>query len=533
VSRRVAFLIGNQKFLPESGLAPLQGPTNDVAALTRVLGDPDRGQFEVHQFLDKPGYEILPDIERGLRVAAKEDLFLILYSGHGKRSRNGQLCLATAETRDDALRATSIPARYLTELVEESDCGSVILLLDCCYSGAVDIGLRGDISSELQAISDAQGFYIITASNKTQIARETELVPGGSVMGRFTAALVNGMESGSADRERKGKILLSDLRHYLGQVVTGQTPQFFARRAIGDPLISLSPVTAVPLLDAVVLSDLDAEQWHRRQGAVRALSVILRDGDAQTQDAVKEALRRRLIKERDYEVRVDLELALGLKSTSTSDIPRPVDLTSKTTAAGATHEIMKVDQIIESRSYEPSSARRQAAVSKPGHVADEQFQQPKPSHASLLTTAAHVTKISLESLPADKREMAQKVISAFAKAGFGTHQQAAALASAIIESDLNTAATSASLDNGIGLFQINPRNPQGGFGTGYTTAQLIDPDINIALTIRQSKKVSRFVNSVSVDDAIETFVRFVIRPQRPELAVLTARKLARQLVQKS
>jgi uncharacterized caspase-like protein len=258
LARRVAFLIGNQEFLPlpESGLEPLQGPANDVAALARVLRDPDRGKFEVHEFLNKPSYEILPNIERALSAAAKGDLVLIFYSGHGRLGRrDGRLYLATADTREDARLTSSIPARHLTHLVEANDCGQVVLILDCCYSGAVDSGLRGDVSSELQVIDDAQGFCIMTATTSTKPARETQLVTGGAVMGRFTAALVNGIESGAADLGRKGKILLSDLRHHLGRVVTGQTPQFFDRRASGDPLISLSPATVARLLGSDVHSN--------------------------------------------------------------------------------------------------------------------------------------------------------------------------------------------------------------------------------------------------------------------------------------
>jgi hypothetical protein len=76
------------------------------------------------------------------------------------------------------------------------------------------------LRSELHVVDDARGFYIVTASTGTQPAREMALSPDGVVMGHFTAALVNGIESGAADQGRKGKILLSDLRHYLGQVVT-------------------------------------------------------------------------------------------------------------------------------------------------------------------------------------------------------------------------------------------------------------------------------------------------------------------------
>ena len=52
------------------------------------------------------------------------------------------------------------------------------------------------------------------------------------------------------DQRREGKIWVTDLRHYLEQAVVGSTAQFFALRASGDPLISFSPGTAMPLLGA-------------------------------------------------------------------------------------------------------------------------------------------------------------------------------------------------------------------------------------------------------------------------------------------
>jgi tetratricopeptide (TPR) repeat protein len=328
VPKRLAFLIGNQTFGPDSGLLPLQGPANDLKAVARLLSDPERGGFEVNEFLDKPHYEVLLGIEQALNVAAPSDLFLIYYSGHGKLDRNGRLCLAMANTHQGALLATSIPARHLGDLVEQSDCDQVVLLLDCCYSGAV--GVRGDVESELRVVENAHGFYIMTASSDMQAAREEEPSAGGAVMGRFTAALVSGIESGAADRERKGKVLLSDLRRHLEQVVTGQTLKFFARSASGDPLISFSPATAASLLDAQVLADLDAVQWHRRRGAVSALAGVLRDGDVAVRGAAKAALLSRLGQERDYAVRAELELALGLGNIGAPDVSRSPTLLTET-----------------------------------------------------------------------------------------------------------------------------------------------------------------------------------------------------------
>jgi hypothetical protein len=246
MAKRVAFLIGNQTFRPNSGLSSLRGPENDLKALARLFGDPARGRFEVNEFFDKAHYEVLSDIELALGGAARNDLFLIYYSGHGKLDRSGHLCLATADTREGALLTTSIRTRHLSDLVEHSNCNQVVLFLDCCYSGAVEV--RGDVESELHVAEKASGFFILTASSELQAAREEEPTTGGAVMGRFTAALVNGIESGAADSRHRGEILLSDLKGHLEEVVTGQTPKFFARNTRGDPLISLSPGTTIQLL---------------------------------------------------------------------------------------------------------------------------------------------------------------------------------------------------------------------------------------------------------------------------------------------
>jgi HEAT repeat protein len=251
MAERVAFLIGNQTFRRDSGLLPLQGPANDIAALTRLLRDPARGNFEVHEFLDKTQQEVLLELELALHRAAKGDLFLIYYSGHGKLAPNGELCLATVDTRQNALHSTSISTHQLRGWVNDSNCEQVVLLLDCCYSGAVGAGLRGDVGSALRVAADASGFFMMTACTGIQSTRETAArSPDSVVMGLFTDALVNGIESGAADQQRTGEIRLYELRDYLQRVITGSTPQFFAVRASGNPLISFSPATHAVLLGA-------------------------------------------------------------------------------------------------------------------------------------------------------------------------------------------------------------------------------------------------------------------------------------------
>lgn len=309
--RRVAFLIGNQAFLSdsESKLLPLQCPRNDVAALSKVLEDPQRGGFEVHRFLDDPSFRILPLIHAAMNDADPDDFILIFYSGHGILDRSGRVCLATSDTMTNALISTAIPTRTLSEMVEQSDCGQVVMLLDCCYSGA--IGLRGTVNDALSIDERASGFYIMTASTSLQVARESSVTQDGVVMGVFTSALVDGIETGAADSEQRGKITISDLRRYLSRTVRGSTPQFFDLQASGDPLISFNPQAVHSCLEPKIVADLSDPLWFRRRGAVLALAAVIREDELPVGEAAKKALQKRLDLEIDARVAIEIRNVLS------------------------------------------------------------------------------------------------------------------------------------------------------------------------------------------------------------------------------
>ena len=244
--RRRAFLIGNASFPLDETLATLRGPGNDVAALARLLGDAERGGWEVETFVDCPAADILAALDEAFGEAGPRDRMLIFYAGHGKLDAAGRLCLAAAGTRPKALFSSSVPARYLRDMVESSRAASTVLLLDCCYAGAVGAELaRGDVESQMALLREAHGLYILTASTRVQAAREAETERDGLVFGRFTDAIVAGIESGEADVDGDGVVSLSDLNRHLARTVRGQTPQYWAHEASGDPeILRLRP--AVP-----------------------------------------------------------------------------------------------------------------------------------------------------------------------------------------------------------------------------------------------------------------------------------------------
>jgi hypothetical protein len=257
MGRRLAFLIGNQSFGPGAGLADLSGPHNDVNALAAVLRDPERGDFTTSVFLDRPRGEVLPALDEALNDCGHGDFVVLYYAGHGKLDPGGRLCLATGETRANALYSTSIPAGELRNLISNSHCDQVLLLLDCCYSGAAGRDFtRGGVDDQLALMQEAQGLHVLTASTGYQSARELDRGADGVVMGQFTRAIVEGVGSGAADLDHDGLISLSDLRNHLRQVLRGQTPQYWAQDAAGDPMIARAGPVETP-----------AQKRSRRLGA--------------------------------------------------------------------------------------------------------------------------------------------------------------------------------------------------------------------------------------------------------------------------
>jgi hypothetical protein len=133
--------------------------------------------------------------------------------------------------------------------------------------------------------------------------------------------------------------------------------------------------------------------------------------------------------------------------------------------------------------------------------------------------------LSLASIVPERRPIAQKILDAFAAAGFGQFQQVAALANAIAESGLDPN-TSVAAENSWGLFLLTVR----GLGAGYTPEQLKDPDINIGLVAKEARKFPQFGAATSLDDAVDAFVRFIERPANPTSEVIRRQQIARRLL---
>jgi hypothetical protein len=136
-------------------------------------------------------------------------------------------------------------------------------------------------------------------------------------------------------------------------------------------------------------------------------------------------------------------------------------------------------------------------------------------------------QVDLSSIPATKRPIAQKILDAFANAGFGKFQQVAALANAVRESNLNPIAHSTPPEESIGLFQLNHKK---GLGVGHSIQSLEDPDTNIDIIIEACHNVGTFKTAASLADAVAEFVTKIERPANTEDEIARRLKIANQLL---
>ncbi|RKN74607.1 caspase family protein [Streptomyces klenkii] len=195
-SRRYrGLLIGNATYPRDPHCLPaLNGPLADITHLKQVLTDRQVGLF------DSPDVETLSDygiqdlrekVDEFFTTAARGDVLLLYYSGHGQLDERGTLYLCAQDTRTAGLRATALSAIEINNIIEGSPAATTVIILDCCYSGA----FKGITPSASVA---GRGRYVLTSSRSTQLARAATR-PGQP--SPFTRQLVRALRSAQPGKD--------------------------------------------------------------------------------------------------------------------------------------------------------------------------------------------------------------------------------------------------------------------------------------------------------------------------------------------
>jgi hypothetical protein len=241
--RRFAILVGNAVF-PEdpTNLPALRCAANDVKALGELLAAEKHGSYEICPIVDKTHDVGRREIYKRLRDAKREDLVLIYFSGHGKLDEEGNLYLATRDTQTAELPPTSIPVEDIRRYMRESNAGSIIVILDCCYSGSVKKMYKGDVSDQaIQAIRglEGEGKFFLTAGTDTQLAVENEADENSLL----TKHIIEGIRSGKADSNSDGRVSFQELCSYVQKEVPTegkQKPKAWFLDSAGDVTVALT-----------------------------------------------------------------------------------------------------------------------------------------------------------------------------------------------------------------------------------------------------------------------------------------------------
>ena len=252
---RYAVLVGNGSFPGQDGTAllpTLRCPAGDVADLKELLEQSSHGGYAVTTLIDRPHNEIRRGLYDCLKRAGPDDQVLIYYSGHGKLDEQGNLYLAGCDTDPGSLDPTAMAASALQKYVADSRAGARIVILDCCFSGAVERVFRhgttkGEIAEQASQALRAQagqGVFYLTASTDTQTAEEKD-EDRNSLL---TKHILDGIGSGAADTDDDGAVRFSELCSFVQRAIRGegtQRPLSFALEAYGDPVVAFTGNSAL------------------------------------------------------------------------------------------------------------------------------------------------------------------------------------------------------------------------------------------------------------------------------------------------
>ncbi|MFC9931969.1 caspase domain-containing protein [Streptomyces sp. NPDC127190] len=243
----------------DSRFAALPGAAYDAERLREVLGDPAIGDFEVSVLSGASTLEWKIAIEQFFSSATSDDTLLLHLSCHGRKNRRNQLHFITKDSNLDALAATSVEADFIAARMEESRSRRIILLLDCCYSGAFNRGMRprGEQEEvELTGTFEGSGRIVITSSTALQYSYESALEDdlASREEGKasvFTSAVVRGLQTGEADLNGDGFISADELyqfiSHWVPKQMPDQTPTLSVTSAEGGSLVLARNPHAVAL----------------------------------------------------------------------------------------------------------------------------------------------------------------------------------------------------------------------------------------------------------------------------------------------
>ena len=241
---KVALLIGVSAY--GVGFEPLPGSIKDVEEMKQVLEHPDLGGFSrVHTLLNPTPQTMAEAIETLFEDCSPNDLVLFYFSGHAIRDNQGQVYLTTGSSRrgkrHKVVRSTIVPARFLSEMMDEHPGLPTVVILDCWVSEAVpqaESSLGVDLNPQLGGARRT----ILTSCLSTQQA----FTHKGENLSLYTKHLVEGVQTGAADLNSDGLVSVLEWHRYarqrVRQTAPALRPKIYGVQSANDIFLAQSPI---------------------------------------------------------------------------------------------------------------------------------------------------------------------------------------------------------------------------------------------------------------------------------------------------
>ncbi|MDT3676838.1 caspase, EACC1-associated type [Microcystis wesenbergii] len=245
---KFALLIGVSEY--SEGLRPISSAILDVEAMRRVLEHPDMGAFDQVTVLSNPDKGSMERaVEDLFTNRQRDDLVLLYFSGHGLKDQTAEFCLSARDTERDQngeLRiSTILAASKLNKYMNNSRSQRQMIILDCCFSGALVQGMpiKGELN--IQEELGGKGRAILTSSSPIEYSFESE----DKDLSIYTKYLVEGIETGAADKDGDQLISVNELHEYASERVKeaapAMTPKFYLSLEGEDTIyLAKSPLAA-------------------------------------------------------------------------------------------------------------------------------------------------------------------------------------------------------------------------------------------------------------------------------------------------
>lgn len=255
MASKYALVIGNSHY-DDPRFPQLKTPPEDAKALASLLEDKDIGSFDrVILLIDATQHEMriaIGDLFEGPHKP--DDMLLFYFSGHGELDNSDNLYLVARDTEHGRrLRSTGLPASYVADYMHEARSRRQVILLDACYSGAFGRGTKGRrLGTKSIFQGNGYGRYVLTSSDAVQLSWEGDRLMDGDISHSFfTHFLLDGLRTGTADRNGDGYIDLDELYDHIEEGMahasSKQEPLKFTYNEKGKLLVAYNPVQPIPL----------------------------------------------------------------------------------------------------------------------------------------------------------------------------------------------------------------------------------------------------------------------------------------------